>query len=265
MVHNIILYDPKGIYSPYPMGQKWRISMKKKIGSFIFFISIFISIYFPVLGDDHILVERTMSYMGHIYPKRINEYWITDNNVYLKSGSFVTITRYDLKKRWIIFPDQKKYVEESISITKKETKSNQSIHETGWDYNPAYDWIIKKSDRKQDINGWECQEIIADGDADYAEKNIEIWVSKDIPINIQHFNDLVQRTNEEWAGIFQTFPELKKLFIVKTRQTIVNAIAPAKHLENKVIKAEIAEPPQNIYDLSEGLEKLNSLKELYRQ
>jgi hypothetical protein len=223
---------------------------------------------FTVFGDDHILVENTRSYMGHKYPKMISEFWITDNNVYLKTRRFITITRYDLKKKWMILPEQKRYFEESISLPvpsdkDKETQLNQTIHEVGWDYVPQYDWIIEKTDQKQDISGWECQKVIADGDADYMEKTIEIWISKDAPINIERFNNMTQLANDEWNSIYQTSPELKKFFIVKTKHTIVNAIAPTMLRENKVIKAETADPPQNIYELPEGLEKVNSLRELY--
>jgi len=235
---------------------------------FILGVIIFITTCFPVFGDDHILVEGTRSFMGHTFPKKVSETWITDNKVYGKTSRFITITRYDLKKKWIILPEQNRYFEEPIEWPiqpdkNKDTPSKQNIHEVGWDYIPQFDWIIEKTDQKQDINGWTCQKIIADGDADYEEKTIEIWASKDAPINIERFNNMTQLDNEEWKNIFETLPELKKLFIVKTKHTNVNDIAPTMYYENTIIKAETADPPQNIYELAEGLEKVNSLKELY--
>lgn len=235
---------------------------------FIFVVIIFMTACFTVFGDDHIMIDSTRSYMGHTSPKMTSEFWVTDNNVYVKTRRFITITRYDLKKKWIISPMQKRYFEESIDLPVpsdkvKEAQSKQTIHEVGWDYVPHYDWIIEKTDQKQDINGWTCQKVIAHGDADYEEKTIEIWVSKDAAINIERFNNMTQKVNEEWKGIYQTSPELKKLFIVQTKHTIVNDIAPTMYRENKVTKAETAEPPQNIYELPEGLEKVKSLRELY--
>lgn len=244
--------------------------MKKKEGFFIFVVIIFVTGCFPVFGDDHILVEGTRSYMGYTYPKKVSEYWITDNKVYVKTSRFISITRYDLKKKWIILPEQKRYFEESREWPaqpgkNKDTQSKPTIHEAGWDYIPHYDWIMEKTDQKQDINGWACQKIIAEGDADYEEKTIEIWASKDAPINIERFNNMTQSADEEWENIFQAYPGLKKLFIVKTKHTIVNDIAPTMYYENTITKAESADPPQNIYELTEGLEKVNSLRELYER
>jgi hypothetical protein len=231
-------------------------------------VIIFVTGCFTVFGDDYILEESNRSYMGYTYPKKVSESWITDNKVYVKTSRFISITRYDLKKKWIILPEQKRYFEEPIDWPvqpdkNKDTQSKQSIHEVGWDYIPQFDWIIEKTDQKEDINGRECQKIIADGDADYEEKTIEIWVSKDAPINIERFNNMTLLANEEWKNIFQTSPELKKLFIVKTKHTIVNDIAPTMYYEETITKAETAAPPQNIYELPEGLEKVNSLRELY--
>ena len=235
---------------------------------FIFVVIVFMIACFTVFGDDHILVESTRSYMGHIFPKMTSEFWVTNDNVYVKSRRFITITRYDLKKKWMISPEQKRYFEESVDRPvhgdkDKETPSKQSIHDVGWDYIPHYDWIIEKTDQKQEISGWECQKVIADGDADYKEKTIEIWVSKNAPINIDRFNNMTLLADEEWENIFQTSPELKKMFIVQTKHTIVNDIAPTIYRENKLIKAETADPPQNIYELPEGLEKVNSFRELF--
>jgi hypothetical protein len=244
--------------------------MKKKEGFLIFVVIIFMTACFPVFGDDYIVEESNRSYMGYTYPKKVSESWITDNKVYVKTSRFITITRYDLKKKWIILPEQKRYFEEPIdwpipSDKNNEIQSKQTIHEVGWDYIPQFDWIIEKTDQKEDINGWECQKIIAYGDADYEEKTIEIWASKDRPINIERLNNIALLANEEWKNIFQTSPELKKLFMVKTKHTNVNDIAPTMYYEETIIKAEIADPPQNIYELPEGLEKVNSLRELYER
>ncbi|UCH96879.1 MAG: DUF4412 domain-containing protein [Candidatus Aminicenantes bacterium] len=243
---------------------------KTKKTCFIFMAAVIIYMtgFSCVFGDDHILVESARSYMGHIYPKMITEFWVTDNSVYLKTSRYFTITRYDLKKKWFINPEQKRYYERSTDLHTRadqdtETESNRTIHEVGWEYIPHYDWIVKKPGEKQDINGWECQKVIADGDADYAEKTIEIWMSKDVPVDIKRFNHMTQLENQEWKDIFQNSPELRDFFMVKTKHTIVNAIAPNMYKENKVIKAETADPPQNIYELPEGLEKVKSIEELF--
>jgi hypothetical protein len=217
----------------------------------------------PLFGDNHVFFEQTVSLRGHVRPKTLSETWYSENQAYFNSRFLVTIYRRDLQKKWTISPTRKRYLEESLIPGSQDEKSQESpskipIREIGWDYEPQYDWIIEKTREKQVINGWECQEVIAEGDADYGEETMELWMSKDVPIDIKRYNSWTRSDKAEWESILKALPELEGLFMVKSVQTVGNRT----YHEKTVTKAEVAVPPQGIYELPQGLERVNSWEEL---
>ena len=58
----------------------------------------------PVLGDDHVIVERSRSYMGTQWPAMTTEIWSGEASVWMKTGRFVRIVRFDLQRVWILSP-----------------------------------------------------------------------------------------------------------------------------------------------------------------
>ncbi len=220
------------------------------------------------LADDHIVRELTRTYMGRTAPPRPSEVWMGEDKVCIKNGVVIIITRYDLKKRWTIIVPQKKYLEEDLgapSGPKPQEEKPFRIQEYGFNYEPSYGWTIKKAMETETIDGRKCRKILAQGDADYAEEVREMWVSEDVPINFKRYYDLVTKPNldAQWLKIYDETPELKSGLVVKSVYTSEPPIAPTIVMVNKLVKAEIAPPPPNIYEVPEGMQRVKTREDLY--
>ena len=232
-----------------------------KVIHLFFAVIIFMMFFSFVYGDDHLVYEESRSYMGHHSPKTTRETWLTENKACIRYRRFMSIIRLDLKKKWSVYPGFKAYLEEPLDLQAKEEK--KSIYDIGWDYTPQYDWTVKETGESQQINGWECKKIIVHGEADYAELTIVMWLSKDGPINSERYHTMIQTASEERREILTAFPALKDFIVVEAKYTIQRPISPPITREVKMVKAEVADPPPNIYQIPPGLEKVNSLMELY--
>jgi len=220
------------------------------------------------LADDHVVQELTRTYMGRTTPPRPSEVWMGEDKVCIKDGVVMIITRYDLKKRWTIIVPLKKYLEEDLdapSGPKPQEEKPFRIQEYGFDYEPSYSWTIMKTAEPETIDGRKCRKIIAQGDADYAEEVREMWVSEDVPINFKRYFDLVTKPNldAQWLKIYDETPELRSGLVVKSVYTSEPPIAPTIVMVTKLVKAEIAPPPPNIYEVPEGMQKVKTREELY--
>ncbi len=220
------------------------------------------------LADDHIVQESSRTYMGRTTPPRTSEVWMGEDKVCIKDGVVIIIIRYDLKKRWTVIVPQKKYLEEDLgtpSGPKPQEEKPFRIQEYGFNYEPSYGWTLKKAAETETIDGRKCRKIVAQGDADYAEEVREMWVSEDVPINFKRYYDLVTKPNldAKWLKIYEGTPELKSGLVVKSVYTSELPIAPTIVMVTKLVKAEIAPPPPNIYEVPEGMQKVKTREELY--
>ncbi len=219
-------------------------------------------------ADDHVVQELTRTYMGRTTPPRASEVWMGEDKVCYKEGVVVIILRYDLKKRWTIIVPQKKYLEEDLGAAAApkppETKPFR-IQEYGFDYEPSYAWTVKKSEETETIDGRKCRKVVAQGDAEYSEEIREMWVTPDVPINFQRYYELVTKPNldPQWLKIYEETPELKSGLVIKSVYTSEPPIAPTIVIVTKLVKAEIAPPPANIYEVPEGMQRVKTREELY--
>lgn len=233
------------------------------IGAAIFFAGCF-SPY--LYGDDHVIRERTLSYRGHTSPKEIYEVWIGENKAYQKSGSFITIFRTDLGKKWTLSPKFNKYLEEPLNIPAVTTKNKKRMQEIGWRYKPEYDWIVKETKKNQKITDKECRYIVLQGDADYAEEVHELWITEDVPIDIKRYYEMYLKytLDKNELNLYKVLPELKNSFPIRNIRTSEAAIAPTMISEYKAVKIETAAPPPGLYDIPTGFQRADSKAGLVR-
>ena len=238
--------------------------MNRREAIYVFFVMIiFMTAFLPLGGDDHLIQEETRSYMGRTYPTMTRETWIAENKACMLIGQFKTIIRQDLGKKWDVYPDLKAYLESPIEDQAKDKE--ESIHDIGWDYTPEYDWTVEETNETQVIDGRECIKIIARGDADYAEQIIDMCISKKPPLDTQRYYRLISTIDGKWKDILAAYPKLKDALVVQSGYTRINPIAPTMTGETRLIKVETAEPPPNLYEIPEGMEKVESMEELYRR
>jgi hypothetical protein len=216
------------------------------------------------LSDDHILIERSRSGMGMRSPARTAEFWLSETGVCTKGGRFTSIERYDLKKRWIISPQTKRYFEEPLVPSAPEQKPPVTIQHAGWDYDPVYEWSVSASQRTDTVCGILCKLTEAAGEADYSSQSLELWLATDLPINIERFNERVTASSADfgWQELVKIGPGLKKSMIMKAATRTAHPIAPEWTYLSLVTKIESVSPPPGLYDIPEGFQRVNSLDEL---
>lgn len=221
----------------------------------------------PGRADDHVMSELKRTYMGRTYPTQTSEVWLDGDRTYVRDGAVVTITRQDLKKRWIILPGRKKYLEEPLGASpeNRETVKPARIQEYGFDYEPSYEWTIRETSETATINGLPCRKVVARGDAAYAEEVREMWVAEGAPIDVKAYYERVVKPNlgEPWAKIWESHEFLRKGIIMKSRTTNEPAIAPPSVIEITVVRMEKSPPPEKIYEIPDGLRKVMTRAELY--
>lgn len=229
-------------------------------------LNLFIS---SIWADEHLVIEQTMKYMNRVYPKQVTDLWFSQNSFCIKSGRQVIIYRRDLGKIWNILPSRNKYFESDIAKTDKpeeQANTQVSIHKLGQTYNPQFDWLINPVVANDNISGYDCKKFLINGDADYAETNVEIWGTQKLPfaINDLHKEAFEYIQNEKWNNILKSFPQLKDFIIIKSKETNIAAIAPEMIIEREIAKIESTNPPENIYEIPKGCVRVNSFEELYK-
>lgn len=218
-------------------------------------------------ADDHFVSEVRRSYMGRTSPPQPSEVWVGGDGVYVRNGSVVVISRYDLKKKWTILPGRKKYLEEPLtpSPSRGEPARPVRIQEYGFDYEPFFEWTVLDTAETATISGLSCRKMVARGDAEYAEDVREMWVTAEAPVDVKAYFEKVIKPNLDgpWSKIYESRGNLRNGLIMKSRTTTEPAIAPTIVTEMSVLKVEKAAPPARIYEIPEGFEKVATRADLY--
>lgn len=218
-------------------------------------------------ADDHIVSELRRTYMGRTYPVRPSEVWMGGDRTFVREGSVITITRHDLKKRWIVLPGRKKYLEEPLAASeeRREPVKPVRIQEYGFDYSPTYVWSLQETFETATLGGLSCRKFIARGEAEYAGEIRELWVAAAPPIDIKAYYEKIVKPNldERLARIYQGQEDLRKGLVMRSRITTEPAIAPTSVAEITVTKIERAKPPDGTYEVPAGLRKVMTRAELY--
>jgi len=217
--------------------------------------------------DDNIIFRQTRTYMGNTMPPMTQEIWVGDQAVWMSSGRTTVLLRFDLGKRFYLNPSQKRYYEEPLAETAAAGQTaSERIQEAGWSYVPEYDWTLRDTGEEKVIDGRTCRRLVLDGDADYAEEIREYWISRDVPVDMDRYYRLL--TKRELRGqllaLYETTPLLRQGFIVESRTTTENPIAPTMVWTGQVTKLEKADPPAGIYEVPADFQKADSLRDALR-
>jgi hypothetical protein len=214
-------------------------------------------------ADLHLTKEQKTTWKDH--PRKfesVTEIWKTGDKEYRKFRDRIFITRRDLKKVWMIDLKTKQYTESSLEKPKppRPRGPKEKLHNEGYDYKPDYDWIIQKTEEEKEICGLLCKKLLIDGDADFSEKIIELWITDDIGIDFNLYKDLHKYfQGSEAFALTNKFEELKDQFILKETVRTVDPIASESISEQKYTTVEDIPAPEGIYELPDGLKKVESL------
>jgi hypothetical protein len=211
-------------------------------------------------ADDHILLESRRTYMGRTYPPQTSEIWIASDKTYAREGAVVTIERYDLGKRWRIDTQAKTYLEEALAspmAAAPKADAPSRFQELGWEYVPDFVWTGALTKEEKRIDGLPCRKAVLTGTAEYAEEARELWLAKDVPIDIRrYYQRIVQPAlSGSLARVFAKTAALRDRLPLRTTVTQDPPIAGRTVWETALTKVEVARPPDGVYDLPPGLEK----------
>ena len=212
----------------------------------------------PASADDHILAESRRSYMGRTYPPQMSEVWIAADKAYARAGAVTTIDRYDLGKRWLLNVRTMRYLEEALGATtapEAEDGDPTRVQELGWTYAPAYVWTGRLTG--EGLDGRACVKAVLTGIAEYAEETREIWLAKDVPIDVgRYFQRLIAPGLEgTLARVYAKNRALRDRLPVRAVITQEPPIAGRTIWENMMTKIEKAQPPAGIYEVPAAFAK----------
>jgi hypothetical protein len=214
----------------------------------------------PASADDHIMAESRRTYMGRTYPPQMSEIWIGADKVYARDGAVTTIDRYDLGKRWVLNVRTMRYLEEALGApTGPEAEGGDParVQELGWSYTPVYVWTGRLTGEEKVVDGRTCVRAILTGIAEYAEETREVWLAKDVPIDVgRYYRRIVQPAlTGTLAPVFAKTAALRDRLAVRTVATQEPPIAGRIVWETAMTRIEAATPPAGIYDVPSAFTK----------
>jgi hypothetical protein len=210
-------------------------------------------------ADIHLIRTKSWEYGG--YPRgdpQPIEVWLSPAGEARIYKNKISIVRYDKGVKWIIDTDAGTYKEIPLESGAKAEEPEEKLHNEGYVYKPAFDWIFQDADEDTVLCGIPCKKYILEGDADYAEKVIEIWAAEDIGISIDvNEKSLHYFHGYEMADLFDQIEELEGRFILYEKSIKEAAIAPTNVVMIEITKLEDATPPEGIYQLPDGLKRID--------
>jgi hypothetical protein len=210
-------------------------------------------------ADIHLIKTMRMEYGGYPRPALPPiEIWLSPTCGHIIYKNKITIAHYDRGVKWIVDLNDSTYKEIPIEPDADEKETEEKLHNQGFVYEPEFNWILQTTDEDTVLCGAPCKKFIVEGDADYAEKIIEIWAAEDIGIELNvNEKSLHYFQGQEMADLIDQFQELKGLNIMLEKSTSEEAIAQIRILTIEIIKLEDAVPPDGIYQLPHGLKRID--------
>jgi hypothetical protein len=211
-------------------------------------------------ADVHMITATNKTYAGYPLGKELRlEVWLSEDSECIITAKFMTIKRYDLNKIWRLDLNDSTYKESFIEKKDNEPaeeNAEEELHNEGYVYEPVFDWIIKDTGEVKKMCGIPCRKLLLDGDADYAEHIMELWVADDLRTKTD-INDQSLRffRGHKATEIYEDIPELEGLFIMYEHSVLDRAIGKRAVSDTEVIVLEDVDPPAGIYELPYGFKK----------
>jgi hypothetical protein len=215
-------------------------------------------------ADTHAVVESTRLYMDQ-QTKVTFEYWVAPDRSSRKAAGRATITRDDLGLVWNLDLDGKSYSE---SVLRKPAAApppsgpGRDMRKLWLDYyEPDFAWTIKDTGERKTVNGFDCREFRATGEADFAEMDAAYWIclTPGIPGGkALHDYSLGQyRGDGRMAALLKLLEENPEGFCAYREETVEPSIAPTARAYTGLMKLEEAEAPPGTYEIPAGFRKLD--------
>jgi hypothetical protein len=222
-------------------------------------VLLMISVWVPTAAaaDLHAVIDYRWTYMDSERVYQV-DYWFGVDREYVKRRETITLVRRDLDLVWRIDGRDGSYTEEKL--TKKNKRQRQEpndIHTRGFDYIPRFDWIVEETGQEKMIGKFMCRGFVIDGDADFSEVTVELWVAMEAEV------PQLERLNETMLGFLKDSGEQEEVTAILLRwesslligftEVWKPPIAPTSRRDVTLVTVETKTAPAGLYDLPEGL------------
>ncbi|OGD21401.1 MAG: hypothetical protein A2W03_06585 [Candidatus Aminicenantes bacterium RBG_16_63_16] len=236
--------------------------MNKAMACFLISLGI-LSAGGSALADTRAVVESTRIYMDQ-ETKVTLEYWIARDRSLRTSPGRATITRDDLGLVWNLDLNAKSYTESVLRKPASPPPRPKPDMRKLWQdfYEPDYSWTIKDTGARKTVNGFDCREFRAAGEADFAEISASYWIclTPGLPGG-KTFHDhfLGQyRGDSRLAALLKLLEENPGSLCAYREEAVENSIAPAVRSHTELKKLEEAEAPPGTYEIPAGFRKVEA-------
>ena len=233
-----------------------------RVAAGLFIVALFLSAAGRARADSHAVVESTRLYMDQ-ETKMSFEYWIAGDRSSRSAAGRTTITRDDLGLVWNLDLGAKSYTETVIPKPPAPPSRQRLDMRKLWldFYEPAFDWTIGETGESRTVNGFDCREFRASGEADFAEMAATYWIclTPEVPggKDFQDYSLTQYREGHRMAALLKILEENSAGFCVYREETVENSIAPTVRATTNLTKLEEAEPPPGTYEIPVGFRKLD--------
>jgi hypothetical protein len=138
-------------------------------------------------GDLHLVLDASSARMGRARTSQV-EHWIGADRRARKEGEALRIVRQDQGVAWSVNLGTRSYTERPADApeparsrraepVERPTNQPADMRTLGYDfYVPKYDWEVKPASGTKTIAGCLCSGLLLDGDAEYADLRLTVWV-----------------------------------------------------------------------------------------
>jgi hypothetical protein len=213
-------------------------------------------------GDTHAVVESTRLYLDQETKVTLG-YWIGRDRSSRTAAGRTTITRHDLGLVWNLDLEGKSYTESVLRKPEAPPARHSPDMRKLWldFYEPEYSWTITDTGERKTINGFDCREFRAKGEADFAEMDAAYWIclTPGIPgAKALHDYFVAQYQGESrLAALLKILEDNPEGFCVYREEAVEPSIAPSTRARTGLTKLEGAEAPPGTYEIPAGFRKLD--------
>ena len=215
----------------------------------------------PPPPDLHIVFRSEFVYQASTRATS-NEWWVSDGTSLARQGDRLSIYREDLGVVWRASVKAGTYTETKLPPAGQSAPppaaDKVDMHTAGYEWEPAFDWVVKASGQSSTIAGRPCREFVATGDADYAEARVSFWACDPVPGVTRNPTDTVAaplRSVSAKRMIFDTLAKHGGAWLLAAEEQQEPAIAPTMVMRVRVETLEAATAPPGTFDLPPAFKK----------